>query len=287
MSANAIQARRDGLFVQLQNLNQRIARLRADYQPIFDRHPQKLQQGDFYAAASRIVSAKNAAGSNQNAGVAVSVEQSAVIVRASFSELDRAQSLAKVLLLESNNEQFVRNEPRIKSLIENNKRVLARLKDTVESARTPDTASSFFSRIVGLNGADGLGEPLTILLVGAVVIWIIGIVAVYSLIRHIYDSQKITADVEAACAADARTGRPCTGEQMIEYRNAIGRQNRENGPVDPIAQLFGQIGSGINALFWIFGIGIVGYGVFVTLPAAMAARERLKRESESRLLPTG
>jgi hypothetical protein len=287
MSGNAIQARRDGLFVQLQNLNQRIARLRADYQPIFDRHPQKLQQGDFYAAASRIVSAKNAAGSNQNAGVAVSVEQSAVIVRASFSELDRAQSLAKVLLLESNNEQFVRNEPRIKSLIENNKRALARLKDTVESARTPDTASSFFSRIVGLNGADGLGEPLTILLVGAVVIWIIGIVAVYSLIRHIYDSQQLTKEVEAACAADARAGHPCTGRQMIEYRNEIGVQNRENGPVDPISNLFGQIGSGINALFWIFGIGIVSYGVFITLPAAMAARERLKRESEARLIPNG
>jgi hypothetical protein len=286
MAGNAIQARRDSLYRELQSLNERIARLRTELQPILDRHPQPLQQGDFYEVASRIVSAKNAAGNNQSAGVAVSAEQSAVIVRSSFSELYRAQSLAKALLIESNSDQFVRNETRIRSLVQNNNRILTRLKDTVESARAPDTASSFFSRIVGLNGADGIGT-LPLIIGGAILLWIIGIVAAYSLIRHIYDSQQITKEVEAACAADARAGHPCTGRQMIEYRNEIGVQNRENGPVDPISNLFGQIGSGINALFWIFGIGIVSYGVFITLPAAMAARERLKRESEMRLLPSG
>lgn len=275
---------RGQLTSQIQALNTQIASLRTSYQPIFDRYPGAIQSGQFYPIASRIVAAKNEAGNAQGVGIPLTGQQAADLVRASFAELYRGQSLAKILTLASNDEQFSRNAPRVAAILDNNRRLAARLQQTVDSAHPENAAMSAFRRVIGLNGLSDIGNPL---IIAGYVIIVLALAAAYFLIRHIYDSQQINQQVEDACAADARAGRPCTGQQMVEYRRELNQIKEEYGDPDPIGDLFSQIGSGVNALFWIFGIGIVAYGVFVTLPAAQAARERLRRESESRLLPSG
>lgn len=283
MAGPGIQGRRDQLVMEIQNLNVRMNSLETSYRPLFERNPQSLQPGQFYSVANKVVSAKNMAGGNATAGLSLRSDQIATVVRAAFSEFYRAQSLAKTLTYESNAEQFVRNEPRIRSLLQNNTRLIRFLEETIDSARPVESAASSFSRVIGLSGLDG--DPATIAIVVAVVVVVL-IVAIYALVRHIYDAQQLTASVEAACAADARTGHPCTGDQLVAYRNEVSRQNQQYGNPDPIANLFGQVGSGINALFWIGGISLVAYMAFVTFPAAAATR-RLIKEKSDRLLPSG
>lgn len=282
MAGPGIQGRRDQLVMDIQNLNVRMGTLETQYRPILESNPQRLQPGQFYSVASEIVAAKNASAGSATAGISLRSDQVAAVVRAAFSEFYKSESLAKVLTYDSNAEQFVRNEPRIRSLIENNTRLISFLERTINSAQPAESAASHFSRVIGLSGLDA--APAVVIATAVVVVLLI--VAIYALVRHIYDAQQLNASVQAACDADARAGHPCTGATMLEYRNEVGRQNAEHGAVDPIANLFGQIGSGINALFWIGGISLVAYMVFVTLPAASATRKLIKEKSD-RMLPSG
>jgi hypothetical protein len=248
--------------------------------------------GQMQQVSSLILNAKSRAGSSdRGVGLALSPEQIAVLCNASLSRVKINLAVAKDMIVNAPEETAVRNSAIINKLIATSGATLSNLDEMLGSIRSAQDASSSFRRMIGLNG---LGEPLTLsagaiigLIVGGAAILVLSLYFAYTLLTNYLQSERAHDEAIEACEYNARAGRPCTGNDFQAAIEASRETQTRHGGPDPLAPLFEGIGSGVNALFWIGGISLAAYVAFVTLPAAMAARERLKRESEARLIPNG
>jgi hypothetical protein len=286
-NSNAVQALR-GRYLSVSNrvgaIDAALSQLTARFGP---NAPGQMQQ-----VSSLILNAKNRAGSSDRGiGLSLSPEQIAILCNASLSRVKTNLAVAKDMIVNAPAETAVRNSAIINKLLATSGATLSNLDEMLGSIRSAQDASSSFRRMIGLNE---LGEALTLssgaiigLIVGGAAILVLSLYFAYTLLTSYLESERAHDEAIEACEYNARAGRPCTGNDFQAAIEASRETQTKHGSPDPLAPIFEGIGSGVNALFWIFGIGLIGYGVFVTLPAAKAARERLKQESESRLLPTG
>ena len=162
--------------------------------------------------------------------------------------------------------------------------VLLAINRVLDAGRRFDEATDVASRAVGaLKRAAGLGAiPAAAFVAGGAVI-VIGGGLLYLLLSQIASAVSVYAQASAACAADERAGVPCTGEAWTSYADREATRQQTTGVVPDTGSFFREAGRGVGSAFrgaaWIAAIGVVGYLVWTTLPAAKAARERLAEKA--------
>lgn len=211
--------------------------------------------------------------------VRLSAGQFSILLRASLSMVSTNLGLASAIL---SGPSAVLNEARALKLV--------RTAETLTSVTDNVIYSINVSRDVAGRAAraTGLSEPATIsgaVLFGAIlagtILTIVAMGLLYTWISSISQAQVAQQEATAACERDAAAGRPCTGSDWAAYRAAAAEEQRRSGVVPNIDDLLRR---GSNALITA-GFGIlavaIGYGLWVSAPAAMSARRRLQDHAES------
>lgn len=169
------------------------------------------------------------------------------------------------------------HESLVASLLTAAQNTLDALGTLISGAVVAQGAAAAGARRLGL-GVFGLDDATVMII--AVAGMLIGAAVLVYVISMVWQSQQADAAADSACARDAAAGHPCTGAQREGYREAAAAAASADSPLPNLDDLFRQATTG---LLWIGGLAVaaaVGYGIWTSLPAASAARERLRARAE-------
>lgn len=238
----------DQLRANAQNLNE--LKMRAE--PIVREIPWST---DAYVALVRKI-----VESPRSAMVQISRADLGLLIRGVISTVSQSQILAEGLLTSA----------ATSSQIDRGRRLLFRAKDTMTQLSRVLTA---------VRPVTGLGVWPAV--IGAALLVIAAVLA-YQLVASLQANVAAIADAEAACRLDAEAGRPCSGSDYEGYLRRAREEQRNQGSVPNLADLFKNVGS---LVFWggLLTIGaLLGYAAWTAEPARRNVQERLRTASEAR-----
>lgn len=206
----------------------------------------------------------------------LAAEDVAILIKAAMLVAGRCLTLAEQIEQGPNAE---RNTARVNALLTATQGVLGALNTVASAVRRYDQASGTVSRAIGLGAL-----PVVAVVAGSAVL-VVGGSLLYLLLSQITSAVSTYAQASAACEADERAGIPCTGEAWSRYATQEAERQRTTGVVPDTSSLFREAGqaagSAVRGVAWIAALGVVGYLVWTTLPAATVARERLAERARA------
>ena len=239
--------------------------IKAELQPVLDRFGDPILPQTYQQLVSQVVRYKDAS------LVRLAAEDAALLLKAGLLVAAQCLQLAEAIEAGPNAAQYA---TRVGALVSAADNVLGGLATVLGALRRFEEATDSAARVVGL------AEPATVaaLIAGGVVLVAAGGL-LYLLLSQISSAVAVYFQASAACEADERAGRPCTGESWSRYADQEGERQRRLGVVPDTSALFREAGaaagSAIRGAAWIVALGLVGYAVWTTLPAARTTRERL------------
>jgi hypothetical protein len=250
----------------------RYTALKSDVQQLLSRFP-TLDGATFRQIAQHISTMP------QDAVVRLTSDELALLLRAGISVTAQNLGLANAILA---GPFAAQNESKALKLVSTAESVLSSLEMILSAINTGEGYADRAARAVGLR------EPLTIstgaliaAIVAGSVVALVGGVLLYTLMTSIYQAAESYAAAYQACERAAAAGQPCTGEDWMRFRARAQEQQRENGIVPNIGDLFSR---GMNALIvggFVVGAAMLAYGFWVTAPAARETRSALQRRAAS------
>lgn len=246
----------------------RFQALKTDVQQLINRMP-TIEPTSFLVMARRISEMP------RDTIVRLTADELATMLRAALSVVGSNLGLANAMLIGPN---AAANEAKALKLVQTAEVVLTATDNVLYAINTARDAADRAARAVGLSDPVVIptGALIAGIIAGAIVIVVAGVL-LYTLFASISAAMESYQAAQQACDRDAAAGRPCTGEAWTEYREAAQAQQRESGVVPNFDGFFQRAGNTAIAV----GVGVValaiGYGLWVTAPAAALTRDRLAR----------
>lgn len=177
-----------------------------------------------------------------------------LLVRGVISQVSQSQILSDGLL--ANPRATSAQIERARRLLFSAKDIMVQLERMLAAAR-PLTGRS----------SQGLGELGVWEFALAAVVLLVAAVLVYALVSSMQLNVTAIAEAREACRLDAEAGQPCSGADYQAYLQAALAQQRENGAVPNLSDLFSSASS---LLFWgglLAVAGLLGYAAWAAEPA--------------------
>jgi hypothetical protein len=164
-----------------------------------------------------------------------------------------------------------RNKVEITNLLSSAEGSMRATRALLNGVAVADAATDRARRAVGLGIT---GAEVAAAIAGAVVL-LVGAALLATLIGWVASCVAADRAAAEACARQAATGRPCTGAQYLAFREQALQQQRALLPSLPSLPSIPSLPDLTGPLY--LGVAVaLGYGIWVTLPAASASRERLR-----------
>jgi hypothetical protein len=213
--------------------------------------------------------------SPQGAILRVTREDLGLLVRGVISNVGQSQILAEGLL--ANPRATEAQISRARRLLFSAKDVMVKLERMLNAAR-PLTSRLSAATGAAAGAATGIGDlSIPVILLAAAVVLVAAFV-VYQLVASLQLNVTAIAEANEACRLDAEAGNPCSGTDYQEYLRRALEEQRRNGFVPNLDDLFKQGGS---LLFWggllVLGAGLA-YAAWTAEPARRSFAQRFASE---------
>lgn len=256
--------------VRVNTAQARYLALKADVQPLLTRFP-NLDGATYRQMAERVVAMP------RDALVRMTASEFGLIMRAAIAATAQNIGLANAILTGPSAAQL---EGQAVKLLQTAESVMTAIERVLAIIATTDDYAGRAARAVGLSEPVSAGVVIAAI-IGGTIVAVIAIGALYVLFAQISAAVESYTAVEQACALRAASGNPCTGEDAMAYRARVAEQQRLNGVVPNVNDLFNK---GLNAVI-VTGVAVVAglfaYGLWVTAPAAREVRGSLARKASA------
>lgn len=258
---------------RVQAANVRYQTLKAETQDLLTHFVAQYDPTSLRELVGRIVAMQGERG--DGALVRLSAGQFASLLRASVSMAATNLGLANAMLTGPN---AAANETRALKLVRSVETLLDVTDNVIYSINVSRDVAGRAAR------ATGLGEPATGVIIAGIIagtiLTIIALGLLYTWVSSLSAAVVAQREASAACDRDATAGRPCTGDDWGRYLARAQEEQRRSGVVPNIDDLFRRTVNTVLAV----GVGVVafaiGYGFWVSAPAAATARRRLQARAE-------
>lgn len=266
-----------GLASRIQQVHSDYVTLKGGTQELLRHFPAPLQPNGFVQLVTRIVEIPR----SSQTFVRLSAAQLAELLKAALSSAGRNIGMAAAMA--GAPDAIARsNRAKIVKLVDTANNVIRVAQQIVNGIQAVASTTERAQRATGLGIT---GVEIAALVAGAVVA-IIGIGLLYTLIAYIAAAIDAYAAAERQCELDSAAGRPCTGTQYQQYREAALEDARRFGLVPNIGDAADRAARSVgDAIFWGSMLtvgGLLAYGAWVSAPAAREARAALHEEVASR-----
>lgn len=268
----ATDAKRTALETRVRQVEDELRQARESLRPLLDLFPGVLDTRRVESAWDVLKRIPRA--SLADTVVRLSQETSVSLIKgvllSAANNLDLARTLLGMPPLRSvTDEQFTQSIPRIERLLSTTSSGLAALRRYAEEAQSITEAPARAMRAVGL------GIHPAIIVAGIVVAGVV-VYALYSQFAAMIDAN---VSAIAACVADAAAGRPCTGDQFLEYQRRASERADQQGLLPSIRQAAEKAQNTAQLLVVAAAVVAVGALIYTSAPALRVARSEFEVEA--------
>lgn len=222
----------------------------------------------FETLAQQVVSLSAAEASSTL--VQLSGQQIGLLVRGTVGEVGR--SFAFVQAVATSSLATDAQRARAANVLTNIETAIAALSTLLSAAQTAQDAIAAGRRVVGLSDFGVSEAAMLVVVVAGAALGLYLVIRMLVTLKNLQTAERLARE---ACERDAAAGRPCTGEDYVDFYTRSAREASEWGMLPDLAPILRSTG---DALFWgvaILAVGLVAYGVWVTKPAADRVRASL------------
>lgn len=268
----ALDAKRVTLEARVRQVEEELRQTRESVRPLLDLFPGALDRRKVETAWD--VLKRIPRPSLVDTFVRLSQETSVSLIKcvllSATENLDLARTLLGMPPLRTvTDEQFSQSIVRVERLLSTTSAGLASLRRYLEDAQSITEAPARAMRAVGLGVHPAV--VVAIVIVAGVVIY-----SLYSQLAAMLDAQTTALE---ACVADAAAGRPCTGDQLLEYQRRASARADSQGLLPSIRAAAEKAGNTAQLLAIAAGVVAIAAIVYTAAPAARVARSELEVEA--------
>jgi hypothetical protein len=251
---------------RLNNDWERYLGLKDELHRLFVRYPGALEPMTFEAFVTRLVQLRP----SSDTLVRMTAEQLAMLLKGGLSVVVSNLGLAYSMT-------SARRATDRAKLVDTAERVMDAIRRMLDALQTAQEGA----RAVGL-GELGIAIADDVIIAGIAVVGVVIIAGlVIAFLSQLAAAIEAHHAAEVACERDAAAGHPCTGAEGERYRSQARADAASYGVAPAIGDALRPLTEAAGSLLFWAGVGVAGYLLWTTLPAATETRENLRRRAAS------